>query len=81
MNTCVSMKSGLRDRNNTPAEAQAIVDRVVVSMKSGLRDRNNIVVFNDMPKAEFVVSMKSGLRDRNNCYNLTFIVPRIYASQ
>ena len=36
------MKSGLRDRNNTPAEAQAIVDRVVVSMKSGLRDRNNV---------------------------------------
>ena len=59
------MKSGLRDRNNTPREADRVATALRVSMKSGLRDRNNA------PKVrKFLewnqVSMKSGLRDRNN---------------
>ena len=36
----VSMKSGLRDRNNDPAGNDEEVVKAV-SMKSGLRDRNN----------------------------------------
>ena len=36
----VSMKSGLRDRNNVARSTSRIRDPAV-SMKSGLRDRNN----------------------------------------
>ena len=36
----VSMKSGLRDRNNIDLRVKAAVEQKV-SMKSGLRDRNN----------------------------------------
>ena len=37
----VSMKSGLRDRNNLIVFVGADVPSPPVSMKSGLRDRNN----------------------------------------
>ena len=37
---CVSMKSGLEDRNNEAEEAEA-EEAEAVSMKSGLEDRNN----------------------------------------
>ena len=37
----VSMKSGLRDRNNERSPACRTRIRPGVSMKSGLRDRNN----------------------------------------
>ena len=37
----VSMKSGLRDRNNVPGTQTALAHALEVSMKSGLRDRNN----------------------------------------
>ena len=36
----VSMKSGLRDRNNA-LQVTPLGRSVIVSMKSGLRDRNN----------------------------------------
>ena len=39
----VSMKSGLRDRNNERAEESLLTVQEIVSMKSGLRDRNNAV--------------------------------------
>ena len=35
------MKSGLRDRNNSPDTGSKNPD-IIVSMKSGLRDRNNL---------------------------------------
>ena len=39
----VSMKSGLRDRNNPNGfKFVGKLDALVVSMKSGLRDRNNL---------------------------------------
>ena len=61
----VSMKSGLRDRNNpctSPANRPVLA---AVSMKSGLRDRNNRMRL-DRRSHPSRVSMKSGLRDRNN---------------
>ena len=38
----VSMKSGLRDRNNGSSMRDAVNKTLAVSMKSDLRDRNNI---------------------------------------
>ena len=61
----VSMKSGLRDRNNPAVPYQRITTALIVSMKSGLRDRNNYDTSPLLPRQERV-SMKSGLRDRNN---------------
>ena len=45
----VSMKSGLRDRNNTDIDID-IHDYFYVSMKSGLRDRNNSGVYTNGPR-------------------------------
>ena len=61
---CVSMKSGLRDRNNARGGDRP-EEFVGVSMKSGLRDQNNA---GPIPKCSVCgkVSMKSGLGDRNN---------------
>ena len=61
----VSMKSGLRDRNNVIATGRLEV-REYVSMKSGLRDRNNPCWLAHPDLTNQLVSMKSGLRDRNN---------------
>ena len=67
----VSMKSGLRDRNNVARSTSRIRDPAV-SMKSGLRDRNNTRLSDKYFSAPLEVSMKSGLRDRNNpCSNRT----------
>ena len=62
----VSMKSGLRDRNNRDSVDNIVSSIKCVSMKSGLRDRNNIVDALITELRETTVSMKSGLRDRNN---------------
>ena len=62
----VSMKSGLRDRNNRTTAALHVRSPEVVSMKSGLRDRNNALVTSIYVQMMYNVSMKSGLRDRNN---------------
>ena len=61
----VSMKSGLRDRNNVRHLFEVEFTVGLVSMKSGLRDRNN-VGRGGGGSWSFLVSMKSGLRDRNN---------------
>ena len=62
----VSMKSGLRDRNNLSRRAIRCLVVGGVSMKSGLRDRNNAVDEAINRLYAQLVSMKSGLRDRNN---------------
>ena len=41
MSFAVSMKSGLRDRNNWARQIYLVRRMTKVSMKSGLRDRNN----------------------------------------
>ena len=61
----VSMKSGLRDRNNHGCRNIPDATGPRVSMKSGFSDRNN----RDNPICEnpaHLVSMKSDLRDQNN---------------
>ena len=62
----VSMKSGLRDRNNVDDVVVELRDFPVVSMKSGLRDRNNRQAAAPQSEPVLPVSMKSGLGDRNN---------------
>ena len=62
----VSMKSGLRDRNNLLWTDLGEIMKFLVSMKSGLRDRNNRTTAALHVRSPEVVSMKSGLRDRNN---------------
>ena len=62
----VSMKSGLRDRNNMRKRGKDVTRGDIVSMKSGLRDRNNRLRRGAPDGAQNRVSMKSGLRDRNN---------------
>ena len=62
----VSMKSGLRDRNNVDGHAEVAELCQLVSMKSGLGDRNNHAQLQSMLEEAQQVSMKSGLGDRNN---------------
>ena len=62
----VSMKSGLRDRNNRLHPGGGESTWKTVSMKSGLRDRNNSSAPVAFDPDQGSVSMKSGLRDRNN---------------
>ena len=61
----VSMKSGLKDRNNYLRRGLEDPARPV-SMKSGLKDRNNFPCPAATSCTHRAVSMKSGLKDRNN---------------